>query len=137
LQWAAGVKMGITRVLIVDDSAAFRWCVRALLESEPTVEVVGEAADGQEAILMARDLRPDLVLMDVRMPVMDGIRATCQLKDEMPALTVILMTSIVAEGQTAAAMAGGARACLVKETLLDTLLPTIRDGDEPGDTVRG
>jgi DNA-binding NarL/FixJ family response regulator len=129
--------MGTTRVLVVDDSAAFLWCVRALLESEPTIEIVGEATDGQEAILMARDLRPDLVLMDVRMPVMDGISATCQLKDEMPALTVILMTSVGAEGQAQAAIASGARACLVKETLLDTLLPTIREAGEPGDTVRG
>ena len=119
--------MEAIRVLVVDDSAAFRWCVMALLDSEPTIEVIGEATDGQEAILMARELKPDLVLMDVRMPVMDGIRATCQLTDEMPALTVILMTSIDVEEQTQAAIAGGARACLVKETLLDTLLPAIRE----------
>lgn len=120
--------MGTTRVLVVDDNAAFRWCVRAILDSEPTVEVIGEATDGQEAILKARELKPDLIVMDVRMPVMDGISATCQLADEMPALTVILMTSIDVEEQTQAAIAGGARACLVKESLLDTLLPTIRDG---------
>jgi DNA-binding NarL/FixJ family response regulator len=119
--------MGTTRVLVVDDNAAFRWCVRAILDSEPTIEVVGEATDGQEAILLARELKPDLVLMDVRMPVMDGISATCQLTDEMPGLTIILMTSIDVEGQTQAAIAGGARACLVKESLLDTLLPTVRD----------
>ena len=119
--------MGTIRVLVVDDSAAFRWCVMAILDSEPTVEVVGEATNGHEAILKARELNPDLIVMDVRMPVMDGISATCQLVDEMPALTVILMTSIDVEEQAQAAIAGGASACLVKESLLDTLLPTIRD----------
>ena len=117
----------LTRTLIVDDSAAFRRCIQAFLESESEIEVVGEATSGMEAIVKARELKPDLVLMDMRMPGMDGISAARQLREEMPELKIIVMTSVDIQEYRDAAMANGASGFVVKESVVDTLLPTIRD----------
>ena len=117
----------LTRTLIVDDSAAFRRCIQAFLESESEIEVVGEATSGLEAIVKARELKPDLVLMDMRMPGMDGTSATRQLREEMPELKIIVMTSVDIQEYRDAAMANGASGFVVKESVVDTLLPTIRD----------
>lgn len=116
-----------TRTLIVDDSAAFRRCIQAFLESESEIEVVGEATSGMEAIIKARELKPDLVLIDMRMPGMDGISAARQLREEMPKLKIIVMTSVDIQEYRDAAMANGASGFVVKESVIDTLLPTIRD----------
>jgi DNA-binding NarL/FixJ family response regulator len=115
-----------TRTLIVDDNARFRWHVREILASEPDIEVIGEADDGQEAILRARALKPDLVLMDVRMPRMNGITATRRLKDEMPETRVIILTVFDSQEYGEAAMACGANGYVVKEFLFEELLPAIR-----------
>ena len=82
--------MRIARTLIVDDDARFRRQVKEHLASEPDIEVVGEAADAHEAILKVKELKPDLVLMDVRMPGMSGIDATRQIKEDMPDVKVIM-----------------------------------------------
>jgi DNA-binding NarL/FixJ family response regulator len=116
----------ITRTLIVDDDASFRRRVEEILACEPDIEVVGEAADGQEAILKARELRPDLVLMDVRMPVMNGVHATRQLKGEMPGLKVIILSVFDLQEYREAAMASGASGYVIKKFLLGELLPAIR-----------
>jgi len=116
-----------TRTLIVDDSAAFRRCIQAFLESESEIEVVGEAISGMEAIVKSRELKPDLVLMDVRMPGMDGISAARQLREEMPEVKIIVMTSVDIQEYRDAAMANGASGFIVKESVIETLLPTIRD----------
>jgi DNA-binding NarL/FixJ family response regulator len=116
----------ITRTLIVDDDASFRRRVKEILACEPDIEVVGEAADGQEAILKARELRPDLVLMDVRMPGMSGVHATRQLKGEMPGLKVIILAVFDLQEYREAAMASGASGYVIKKFLLKELLPAIR-----------
>lgn len=115
-----------TKTLIVDDDASFRRRVKGLLDTEPDIEVVGEAADGQEAILKARELKPDLVLMDVRMPGTNGINATRRLKDEMPELKVIIVSIFDLQEYREAAMASGASGYVVKKSLIKELVPTIR-----------
>ena len=84
--------METVKVLIADDHAEFRATIRSLLVSHPGIEVVGEASDGEQAILKAREIEPDLVLMDVKMPHVNGLSATRTLKREMPALKVIIIT---------------------------------------------
>jgi len=118
--------MQIMRTLIVDDDASFRRRIRELLECEHDIEVIGEAADGQEAILKTRRLKPDLVLMDVRMPVMNGIDATRQLKTEMPELKVIILSIFRLQEYREAAIASGASDYLTKQFLIEELVPAIR-----------
>jgi DNA-binding NarL/FixJ family response regulator len=119
--------MQIMRTLIVDDDARFRRRVKELLATQPDIiEVIGEAADGWEAILKARELEPDLVLMDVRMPGTNGINATRQLKDEMPELKVIILTIYDLQEYREAAMASGAGGYVIKKSLIEELLPAIR-----------
>ncbi len=116
------------RTLIVDDNAGFRRGVKILLAYEPDIVVIGEAADGQEAILKARELKPDLVLMDVRMPGISGIDATRQLKEEIPELKVIVLTIFDLEEYREAAMASGANGYVAKKSLIEELVPAIRGG---------
>ncbi len=118
--------MQVIRTLIVDDNAGFRRRVKEFLASEPDIEVIGEAADGREAILKARELQPDLVLMDVRMPGINGLEATRQLKDEMPKLKVIILTIYDLQEYREAALASGASGYVVKKNLVQELLPAIR-----------
>jgi len=118
----------VIRTLIVDDNARFRRRVKEFLASEPDIEVIGQAADGREAILEARELQPDLVLMDVRMPGINGLEATRQLKDEMPKLKVIILTIYDLQEYREAALASGASGYVVKKSLIEELLPAIRGG---------
>ena len=115
-----------TKTLIVDDDASFRRYVKETLASEPDIEIVGEAADGQEAIRKARELKPDLVLMDVRMPGTNGIDATRQLRDEMPELKVIIVSIFDLQEYREAAMASGASGYVIKKSLIEELVPAIR-----------
>jgi len=116
----------VIRTLIVDDDASFRRRVKEFLTSEPDIEVIGEAADGQEAFLKTRELQPDLVLMDVRMPGVNGVDVTRQLKDEMPELSVIILTIFDMQEYREAAMASGASGYVVKKSLIEELVPAIR-----------
>ena len=116
--------------LIVDDDAGFRQRVKQLLASEPDIEIIGEAADGREAILRAGELEPDLVLMDVRMPGMNGVDATRQLKAEMPQLKVIMLTIFDLQEYREAAKASGASGYVIKKSLIQDLVPAIRDAFE-------
>jgi DNA-binding NarL/FixJ family response regulator len=117
----------LTRTLIVDDSDAFRRCIQAFLESESEIEVIGEATSGMEAIVKARELQPDLVLIDMRMPGMDGISTARQLRQEMPELKIIVMTAVDIQEYRDAVITSGANGFVVKESVVETLLPTIRD----------
>jgi len=88
-------------VLIVDDSALMRRSVKAILEKSDKIEVVGAARDGVDALAKARDLKPDLVTLDINMPNMDGLTCLAHLKEEHPAITVVMVSSLTDEGATA------------------------------------
>lgn len=110
------------KVLLVDDDARFIKRLRQFLASETTLEIVGEAGNGQDAIFKARELRPDLVLIDVRMPDVNGLEITRQLKAEMPALTVIVLTVFDLQEYREAAVACGASAFVPKRDMQTQLL---------------
>ena len=118
------------RVLIADDSARTRQGLRVLFATWPEIAVVGEAANGQDAVQMMAECRPDIVLMDLHMPVLDGVQATRLIKQQWPAVTVIVLTMYAVE--QSAALAAGADAFLMKgsaaERLLAALGVNISDG---------
>src|SRR5207302_2294965 len=89
-----GVPMTI-RILLVDDHSVVRKGLRTFLKYDPELEVVGEAADGAEALSLTRELTPDVVLMDLLMPVMDGIAATAAIRRELPETEVLALTSVL------------------------------------------
>jgi DNA-binding NarL/FixJ family response regulator len=101
-----------TRVLIVDDQRPTRQGLKALLASSSQMEVVGEAADGQECVDLVAEHHPDVVVMDVQMPVMNGLEATRRIKRQWPEVRVVVLTMYAAH--QAAALAAGADAFLLK-----------------------
>ena len=114
------------RVLLVDDQDLYREGLCTLLSVQPDLEVVGEASNGQEALRLAITLCPDIVLMDLRMPVMDGAMATRQLLSQLPACRVIMLTTFDDEDLRAQGLDAGAVAYLLKDTSLDELVTAIR-----------
>jgi DNA-binding NarL/FixJ family response regulator len=110
------------KVLLVDDDVRFIKRVRQFLASETELEIVGEAGDGQDAIVKARELRPDLVLMDIRLPDMNGLEVTRRLKAEIPALTVVILTIFDLQEYREAAVASGASAFVPKRDMQTRLL---------------
>jgi DNA-binding NarL/FixJ family response regulator len=115
--------MQYIRVLIADDRLSSRNGLKALLVTQPGIEIVGEAADGQETIQFIEQCRPDVVLMDVRMPLIDGLEATRIIKDRWPKVKVIMLTMY--PSHQAEALAAGADAFLVKGCTAEDLLETI------------
>ncbi len=113
----------LTRVLIVDDSARARVGLRHLLTTWPEIEVVGEAANGQDAVRLVAESRPDVVLMDLEMPVLDGVAATRLIKQQWPTVTVVVLTMYAA--RQAAALAAGADAFLIKGGTPERLLTAL------------
>ncbi|ONI84690.1 DNA-binding response regulator [Saccharothrix sp. ALI-22-I] len=103
------------RVLIVDDQALFREALATLLEVQPEIEVVGEAGDGEQAVRLCAELRPDVVLMDLRMPVMDGIAATNRLRVEQPGVRVLALTTFDDDADVFAALRAGVLGYLLKD----------------------
>ncbi|ROP34897.1 response regulator [Saccharothrix texasensis] len=103
------------RVLIVDDQALFREALATLLEVQPEIEVVGEAGDGERAVRLCAELRPDVVLMDLRMPVLDGIAATDRLRVEQPGVRVLALTTFDDDADVFAALRAGALGYLLKD----------------------
>ena len=109
------------RVLITDDHGVVRQGLRMFLSLDPEVEVVGEASNGEEAVALARELRPDVVLMDLLMPVMDGISATEEIRRELSDVEVIALTSVLEDASVTGAVRAGAIGYCLKETEADEL----------------
>ncbi len=118
------------RVLITDDHSVVRQGLRMFLSLDPELEVVGEAADGEEALRMARDLSPDVVLMDLVMPVMDGISATGAIRSELPDVEVIALTSVLEDASVTGAVKAGAIGYLMKDTEAEELGRAIKAAAE-------
>ena len=119
------------RVLLVDDQPLFRGAVGSLIDQQPDFEVVGEAGNGLDGVEKARALRPDLVIMDVEMPVMDGVEAAAILRDQMPATKVIMLTVCDQDAKLLAAVRLGVHGYLLKdlrpEQLYEMLRSVMRD----------
>ena len=114
------------RLLIVDDQALVRMGFRMLLEAEPGIRVVGEAASGTDALRLAAELRPDVVLMDVRMPGLDGIATTKALLERSPNSRVIILTTFDLDEYAFGGLRAGASGFLVKDTRPEDLLAAVR-----------
>ncbi|MEV8627301.1 response regulator transcription factor [Streptomyces sp. NPDC051079] len=115
------------RVLLVDDEELLRLAFAMILRAEPDMEPVGEAADGDAAVELARRLRPDVVLMDVRMPGTDGIEATRRLVREVPGTRVLVLTTFDLDEYALEALRAGASGFLLKNSRPEELLAAIRD----------
>ncbi len=113
------------RVLVVDDHTIVRKGIRALLAEIAGIEVVGEAADGQAAIAQAETLRPDVILMDLDMPKMDGIEATRQIKASQAESRILVMTSFATDDKVLPAIKAGALGYLLKESAPEDLVQAI------------
>ncbi|MBA2345247.1 MAG: response regulator transcription factor [Rubrobacter sp.] len=114
------------RVLIADDHGVVRQGLVMYLKLDPEIEVVGEASNGEEAVSLAHDLKPDVVLMDVLMPVMDGITATERIKAEVPEVEVVALTSVLDDGAVTGAVRAGAMGYLLKNTRPQELCRAIK-----------
>jgi DNA-binding NarL/FixJ family response regulator len=118
--------MSAIRVLLVDDQQLVRTGFRMLLDAEPDLTVVGEAADGNEAVRLARSLRPDIVLMDVRMPGLDGIAATSAILAERPETRVLVLTTFDLDEYAFGGLRAGASGFLLKDARPAELTAAIR-----------
>src|SRR5262245_3681109 len=114
------------RILIADDHSMVRTGIRTFLGLEPDFVVVGEAQNGEQALRLAHELHPDVVLMDVMMPVMDGIEATAAIRYELPCTEVIVLTSVADDSSVVDALRAGAMGYLLKATEADELIFAIR-----------
>jgi NarL family two-component system response regulator LiaR len=115
------------RILIADDHAVVREGLRALIATEPEMELVGEARDGIEAVLKAQSLKPDVILLDLVMPRQDGIEAIGQIKRENPDARILIITSFSEDDKVFAAIKAGALGYLLKDSSPEELLQAIHD----------
>ena len=114
------------RIVIADDHSVVRQGLRMFLGLDPELEVVGEATDGAEAVRLARELRPDVVVMDLLMPVMNGIEATAAIRRELPDTEVLALTSVLEDASVVGAVRAGAIGYLLKDTQADALCQAIK-----------
>ena len=114
------------RVLIADDHSVVRQGLRMFLAADAEIEVVGEARDGAEALRLTRQLQPDVVLMDLLMPVMDGMTATATIRRELPDIEVVALTSMLEDKSVVEAIRSGAVGYLLKDTEAHELRRAIR-----------
>ena len=123
------------KVVLVDDQALFRAGVRMLVASQPDMDVVGEAGDGREALEVIARTRPDVVLMDIRMPVMDGLTATAELLTQPDAPRVVMLTTFDLDEAAARAIQQGASGFLLKDADPEFLLAAIRTVDSGSSVI--
>jgi DNA-binding NarL/FixJ family response regulator len=124
----------VARLLIADDHALVREGLRTMLSGEDGIEVIAEANDGRQALTLCRELRPHLVLMDVRMPVMDGLQATEKIKEEMPQTSVLMVTMHENPDYLFEAVKAGAAGYVLKDASGERLLGAVRrtlEGESP------
>ncbi|QUY41102.1 response regulator transcription factor [Acaryochloris sp. 'Moss Beach'] len=114
------------RVMLVDDQGIVREGLSSLLNTKPDLEVVGEAENGQVAIEKALEIQPDIILMDMRMPVMDGVAATQAIRQQAPQINILVLTTFDDEDYVSQAMRLGAKGYLLKDTPSDELAEAIR-----------
>src|ERR671917_875199 len=129
-----GTRTGPVRVLIADDHGLVRDGYKLMLEREEDLEVVGEASNGREAVELCRELRPELVLMDVRMPEMDGLEATRAIKGEFPTTSVLVVTTYDNPDYLFEAIEAGAAGYVLKDAPKSQLLGAVRrtlNGESP------
>lgn len=118
--------MAEIKVLVVDDHALLRDGIRALLSIQDDIEVVGEATDGREAINLVRQLSPDVVLMDIAMPLMDGLEATRRIHKENPKVKVLILTQHDNKEYMLSSVKAGAAGCVPKRAVASELISAIR-----------
>ncbi len=116
----------VIRILIADDHQVVRQGLHLLLKMDPDLEVVGQARDGAEAVRLAEQLRPDVVLMDLVMPVMDGIAATSAIRSKLPDVEVLALTSVLEDASGVGAVRAGAIGYMLKDTHANELRRAIR-----------
>ena len=114
------------RILLVDDHTIMRMGLATLLESEPGMCVIGEAENGKAAVRLARELKPDIVIMDLMMPVMSGAEATRLIREENPNVRVVILTTFGSSADLALAVRNGAAATLLKDTETTNLVAVLR-----------
>jgi two-component system, NarL family, response regulator NreC len=114
------------RVLIADDHGVVRQGLRALLEKSPRVSVIGEAADGRDAVRLASELNPDIIVMDIAMPLLNGIDATTQITARFPDVKVIILSMYSDESYVLRALSAGAKGYLLKDSAETDILPAVQ-----------
>ncbi|MEH1939195.1 MAG: response regulator transcription factor [Nostoc sp.] len=114
------------KVLLVDDQGLIRQGLRALLELEPDLEIVGEAENGEQAINLVAEFQPDVVLLDIRMPIMDGVAATREIQKRFPKTKILVLTTFDDDEYVSAALQNGAMGYLLKDTPSEELAVAIR-----------
>lgn len=116
----------MTRIVIADDQALFREGLRTLLSTRSDIEVIGEASDGDEAVALVEQLQPAVVLMDLRMPRVDGIQATARIRERWPEIPVLVLTTFDDDANLFGALRAGAAGYLLKDVSSETLISAIQ-----------
>ncbi|MFI6323596.1 response regulator [Nonomuraea sp. NPDC050556] len=116
----------VITVLVADDQTVVRAGIAAVLDAEPDLTVVGQAADGREAVELATEIRPDVVLMDVRMPGLDGLRATARITEELPGTRVVVLTTFGMDDYVFGALRAGAAGFLLKDAEPERVIDAVR-----------
>ena len=127
---------GVTRILIADDHPTLREGLRAILDTQEDFHVAGEAADGEEAVNKAEALRPDVVLMDLEMPEMDGVEATRRIRERLPGTRVIAFTAFDTDDRIIGAVEAGAQGYLLKGAPRDEIFRAIRVARDGGSLLQ-